>query len=196
MSMFNDIEWTKKGKEETCTQIQKKSRRTRRNSRRDTGHSSALGTTRSGVEIAFLNLKENATPSAPRWCNDPKKLVTQFLRVPVLLSRGILRRVKGKDSIHINADASNTELCFRIIHSSKSAQLSFYGAVSSWCEEFCPRPNERADFGKVRGKENVQLLKNVKPQEVNSLVQIPRSDDSASGNRLREWLQNFETLEN
>ena len=44
-------------------------------------------------------------------------------------------------------------------------------------------------------KENEQLLKNVKPQEVNSLVQSPRSDDPASGHRLREWLQNFETLE-
>ena len=44
-------------------------------------------------------------------------------------------------------------------------------------------------------KENEQLLKNVKPQEVNSLVQTPRSDNPASGNRLRESLQNFETLE-
>ena len=44
-------------------------------------------------------------------------------------------------------------------------------------------------------KENQQLLKNVKPQEVNSLVQTPRSDDPVSGNRLQECLQNFETLE-
>ena len=33
------------------------------------------------------------------------------------LSRGILRRLKGKETIHFNADASNTELLFRIIHS-------------------------------------------------------------------------------
>ena len=44
-------------------------------------------------------------------------------------------------------------------------------------------------------KEKEQLLNNVKPQEVNSLVQTPRSDDPASGNRLRECLQNFDTLE-
>ena len=44
-------------------------------------------------------------------------------------------------------------------------------------------------------KENEQQLKNVKLQEVTSLVQTPRSDDLASGNRLRECLQNFETLE-
>ena len=37
-------------------------------------------------------------------------------------------------------------------------------------------------------KENEQLLKNGKPQEVNSLVQTRRSNDGASGNRLREQL--------
>ena len=44
-------------------------------------------------------------------------------------------------------------------------------------------------------KENEQILKEVKPQEVNSLVQTPRSDDPVSGNSLREHIQNFETLE-
>ena len=39
------------------------------------------------------------------------------------------------------------------------------------------------------------ILKEVKPQDVNSLVQTPRSDDLVSGNRLRERLQEFETLE-
>ena len=44
-------------------------------------------------------------------------------------------------------------------------------------------------------KENEQLLKNVKPQAVNSLVQTPRSDNPASGNGLRDCLQRFVTLE-
>ena len=35
-------------------------------------------------------------------------------------------------------------------------------------------------------KENEQILKEVKPQEVTSLVQAPQSDDTVSGNRLRE----------
>ena len=48
---------------------------------------------------------------------------------------------------------------------------------------------------KFAAKENEQLLKNVNPQEVNSLVHTPRSDDTASGNRPRECLQRFETLE-
>ena len=44
-------------------------------------------------------------------------------------------------------------------------------------------------------KENEQQPKNVKPQEVNSFVQTPRSDHPASGNRLRECLERIETLE-
>ena len=75
-------------------------------------------------------------------------------------------------------------------------QLSIYGAVSSWCEEFGQRPNEKEPTSeRFVAKEKEQLLKNVKPQEVNSLVQTPRSDDPVSGNRLRECLQNFDRLE-
>ena len=44
-------------------------------------------------------------------------------------------------------------------------------------------------------KENAQLLKNVKPQEVNSLVRTPKSNNPAYGKRLRECLQRLETLE-
>ena len=87
-----------------------------------------------------------------------------------------------------------TQLSFRTIHS--ATQLSVYGAVSSWCEEFDQRPNEKEPTSeRFVAKENEQLLKNVKPQEVHSLVQIPKSDDLASGNRLRECLQKIETHE-
>ena len=48
---------------------------------------------------------------------------------------------------------------------------------------------------KFAARENEQLLKIVKPQEVDSLVQSPRDANRASGNRLRESLQRFETLE-
>ena len=39
------------------------------------------------------------------------------------LSRGILRKLKGKVTIHFNADASNTDLLFRIIHSANQLGL-------------------------------------------------------------------------
>ena len=72
--------------------------------------------------------------------------------------------------MHFTADSSNTELLFRTIHSTN--QRSIYGAVSSWCEEFAQRtPNQKESTAeKFVAKENQQLLKNVKPQEVNSLV--------------------------
>ena len=110
------------------------------------------------------------------------------------LSRGILKRKNDRDTIHFKADAPNTELLFRTHHSAN--QLIIYGVVSSWCEDFGLRLNEREPASeRFVTKENEPLLKNVKPQEENSLVQTPRSYDPISGNRLRECLQNFETLE-
>ena len=44
-------------------------------------------------------------------------------------------------------------------------------------------------------QKNDQILKEVRPQEVNLLVQTPRNDEPASGSRLRECIQNFETME-
>ena len=51
-----------------------------------------------------------------------------FFKSTSALSRGILKKKSGRDTIHFNADASNTELLIRIIHS--VSQLSFCGAVS------------------------------------------------------------------
>ena len=112
------------------------------------------------------------------------------------MSRGILKRKGRRCTIHFNADSSNTELLCRTIHPAN--QLSIYGAVSSWCEEFAQRTpiQKESTSEKFAAKENEQLQKNVKPREVNSLVQTPRIDNRASGNRLRECLQRFETLEN
>ena len=112
--------------------IQKKSRNTRRASRR--GHWTFLGleTKRSGVELLLTHLKANGTPQ-------PLKMVERFKDAghPVsksisALNRGIPTKKNGRE--HFNADASNTELLFRIVHSVN--RLTIYGAVSSWCEHF------------------------------------------------------------
>ena len=53
------------------------------------------------------------------------------------------------------------------------------------CEEFAQKPNETESTSeRFVAKENEQLLKNVKPQKVNSLVQTPRSDNPASGKQI------------
>ena len=48
------------------------------------------------------------------------------------LSRGILKKKKGHETIHFNGDSTNTELLFQTIISVN--QLSFYGAVANWCK--------------------------------------------------------------
>ena len=95
---------------------------------------------------------------------------------------------RNRDTIHFNADASNAELLFRIIHSVN--QLSVYGAVSNWCEPFGLTEEEN---GQEKQKESVTkgVLTSVKSQEVKLLVSSPRP---VSGNSLRENIQDFESL--
>ena len=96
------------------------------------------------------------------------------------LRRGILKKKNGRDTIHFNADASNTELTFRNIHS--VSQLSIHGAVANWCEQFGLTEEEA---GKERQKESVikGVLTSVKSQEVKLLVSRPKR---VSGSSLRE----------
>ena len=96
------------------------------------------------------------------------------------LSRGFLKMKNGTDTIHFNADASNTELLFRFIHSLN--QLSMYGAASNWCEHFGLTEEEK---GQQKQKESVTkgVLTSVKSQGVKLWVASPRL---VSGSSLRE----------
>ena len=73
--------------------------------------------------------------------------------MPVPLSREILKMLEGEDTIHFNADASNTTLLFRIIHSVN--QLSSYGAVSNWCEQFGLIEDEKGQDRTLNKEESV-----------------------------------------
>ena len=96
------------------------------------------------------------------------------------LSRGILRRVMGKDSIHFSTDASIT--VFLSESFTQANQLSIYGAVSNWCEEFGLTSCEKEHISDMSAsKQNEKILKSVNAQEVNSLVRSPRKQQ-ASGN--------------
>ena len=87
-----------------------------------------------------------------------------------------------------NVDASNTELLFRIMHSVN--QLSVYGAVTNWCEQFGLTEEEK---GQEKQKESVTkgVLTCVKSQEVKLLVFPPKL---VSVNSSRENIQDFESL--
>ena len=96
-----------------------------------------------------------------------------------------------KETIHFNADASNTGLLFRIIHSVH--RLSFYGAVSNWCEQSGLRAGEKGQKRILEKGESVnkEALKSLNSQEVNSLVSSARL---ASGTSLGENFQDFESM--
>ena len=83
------------------------------------------------VRNSVIHLKDNLVPSPHTGWDDSKKPVTQCSKRISALSRGILKR-NNRDTAHFTADASNTELLYRTIHSAN--QLSNYGAVACWCE--------------------------------------------------------------
>ena len=189
MSMFNDIAWTKRRNSE---QWFSNSEHVKNYAKRcSQGHCAFLGP---GSELKWYGTQSYPPEGQGESTANQMVKRSQESDHPVFksisaLARGILKRKGNRDTLHFTADASITEVLYRTIHSAN--QVSIYGAV---CEEFNQKPiereRERADLENFVAKENEQLLKNVKPQE----AQTPRSDDPASGNRLRECLQNFETL--
>ena len=69
---------------ESVFRIQKKSRNTQRDSRKDTGRSSVLETKRSGMELSLVHLEENGTLQPLKWWNVSQILIIQYSRVSVL----------------------------------------------------------------------------------------------------------------
>ena len=80
--------------------------------------------------------------------------------------------MKGRETIHFNADAPNTELFFRTTHS--VSQLNIYGAVSNWSGQLGQSTNETEPtserFTTTEDSVNPEILKSVNSQEVNSLL--------------------------
>ena len=76
--------------------IPNESRITRRDSRKDTGHSSALETTRNGVELSVFRLKEHEILPPHRWCGRFKETGHPVLKSISALSRGMLKKKKAR----------------------------------------------------------------------------------------------------
>ena len=91
------------------------------------------------------------------------------------LSRGILKKKNGRETIHFNGDSTNTELLFQKIHSVN--KVSIYGAVAKWCQQFGLTEEEK-------GRVNLSVDKKI-------LTSVPTK---ASGNSVRENILNFEAL--
>ena len=107
------------------------------------------------------------------------------------LNRGILRRKAGRNTIHFTAESANIELLLRTIHSAN--QLSVYGAISSWCDEFAENMPGQTSLGvdKSISKANDHLSKQLNSQEIGSLVQNQKRTEEVAGNSWRDHLQRF-----
>ena len=99
----------------------------------------------------------------------------------------ILKKNRGKCTIHFSGDMSNAELSFRTIHPAN--QLSIDGAVVDWCEELAQQiPGQFfSSPEKSIAKVAQQLYRKLEPEEVNTLVQALEARD-----RLRDHHEKFE----
>ena len=117
-------------------------------------------------------------------------------RASIALNRGFLKRKGGRCTIHFNAESSNAELSFRTNHSAN--QLSICVAVANWCEELTQLIPGQSHLSMdiFVAKVNDQLSHKLEPQEVYYVVQTPRTNVQAAGDRLRIHHQRFEELPN
>ena len=185
MSMFNDIDWSKRKNDENCILNAEKVKNYAM--KFSQGHWTFLGP---GSEEKWYGSSSYAQKG--EWDSLANKMVQQFKETghPVFksisaLSRGILKK-KGRDTINFNGDSPNTELLFHTIHSVN--QLSIYGAVTNWCQQFGLTEEEK---GRANLSVDKKMLTSIPPEELQLLVSPPTM---APGNRMRENILNFETL--
>ena len=115
MSMFNDIHW--KTHDENCISIAEKVQNyALKFSQR---HWTCVGP---GSEEQWYG--SSSYDQQGEWDSTADKMVQRFKETghPVFksisaLSRGILKEMKGKSTIHFNGDSTNTELLFQTINS-------------------------------------------------------------------------------
>ena len=168
--------------------IPNKSRISQRGSREDTGHSKAQVMKKNGTERTPTNLKENGIPSLQKSRNISTKTNIQRYQC----SESWNSEKKRWQRYH-------TLRCGFIEHRalvshdslSKSGQ---YRRSSIKLAQWTPNQKELT-VAKSVAKENEQLLKNVKPQEVNSLVRTPmghlETDCENNFRDLQHWRKIF-----
>ena len=129
---------------------------------------------RSGMEDLLTLLLESGTPQPMKWYNDSKKQVITCSKSISAVSHGILKRKKGKKTIHFNGDSSNREFLFQTCQ------------ISSICTEQWRIGANNSAWQRKRKNEIIYLWKNmtsVPPHEVQFLEFLPTM---ASGNSLQK----------
>ena len=129
MSMFNGIDWTQKGNDGICISNSEEVKEYARH-----WTFLGLGDEKKWYGTLPCTLEGKCDSTVTQMVERFKDTGHPVFKSSSALSRGLLKKKNGRGTIHFSADASNTELLFRIIHSVN--QLNIYGAVSDWCEQF------------------------------------------------------------
>ena len=175
MSMFNDISCEGKGNKEQCSKDADFVKTFAR--RFGIGQWSFIGP---GSEKKWYP-SENSPQG--KWDYIAEDMLLRFaesghpiFRATTPLSRGKLKsKGKGKVSIHFSAEPDTIDTIYRIILSVN--QLSIYGAVAAFCDEFVGQPDNKGEPVKLEGQSIV--LREVKaeapareePEDSNILLQ-------------------------
>ena len=90
-----------------------------------------------------------------------------------------------KSTVHYCAEAPNSELSFRTIHSAN--QLSIFGVILIWCDELTQqiRGQSFLSMEKSVAKVNDQLCRKLELEEVNTLARTVRTSVQAAMDRPR-----------
>ena len=129
------------------------------------------------AEMMMLHLRESGHP---------------ILRVTSALARGSLKIIGGgKLSILYDGDSETAELLFRIIISVN--QLSVYGAVSAWCEEFAQQISDHFSpcTGKPVAEMNDGSVYRISPNVVLILTNPPSISVPVQGDLWRHHNKGF-----
>ena len=133
MSIFNDIDWKKNNERECMSNSEEIRDYVKRFSQ---GHWTFLGPGNDGPGNEEKWYGIYLYKPERKWNSVAAQMQQRFEETghPIFtcvtaLSRGILKRMKNKDSLHFTAETSNIELLFRNIHFAR--QLSINGAVPS-----------------------------------------------------------------
>ena len=187
MSMFNDIDMDKKRERRLCVL-------TSRTKKFKNGPSAFLGV---GGDNKWNHDYESNYEG--EWDLRASKVVDDFERSghPAFkgicpLGREILKKKKGKDTIHFNGEQSNIDLLFRTVHSAN--QFCIHGAVTQSCgtqsgTESGKRGNPGYESARRTPREN-EMKREELTQVFGGYSQLPL----ALGNRMLQNLESFESM--
>ena len=184
MSMFNDISCDRKGNKEECLANARVVKVLAK--KFGIGQWSFIGP---GSEKKWYSGEEDSPQGA--WDHVADEMLLEFVesghptfRATTPLSRCILKsKGHGKLSIHFTAEYPTSETVFRIIISAN--QLSIYGAVATFCEEFETHQDGSGELDVLMGQSIV--LVEIK-------AEIPLQNENSPNHQIL-WQQYMERIE-